>query len=279
MEMDNIRKLLLNDAYQVCPGLDEFRDSLISVEDMLNFILYEDGIKKAYDYHAERKSIRQHLLDNSRGDDTERRKMSRSLEYAQYYRDLQNELLIQSGLSGSDELVGKDMQDIDMRMEGHEINAMQFCELDNLVIHPLLKKITGKQICSSKKVSNPKFVEYMDDYDNAINHLHDSMDTPEEILFNTQAFFTFEWKYVVDIVYDIVLAAEEKGYPDFDVQKVVFMFGTTTIDPVPQFPHRVRAECRLVNARRKLIPMLFEEDLNLFRGNVVESDRLIGYSF
>lgn len=264
MEMEDIRKFLQTDAYQVCPGLDELRGKPIAVDDMLDFIIYEDGIKKAYDNHAERKSIRRHLLDSGHSDDVERRKMSRVLKYAQYYRDLQNERLIQTGSRGSDELIGKDMEEIAARLEGHEINAMQFYELNNIIDRPLLKKIGGKQICSSKRVSNSQFVDYMDDYDNEINRLHDSMNTPEEILFNTQAFFTFEWKYAADIVYDIVLAAEERGFPNFDAQKAVFILGTVTIPPVQPVPYTVTAECRMVNARRKLAPMLFENDMNVF---------------
>lgn len=266
MKMNDIRKLLLADAYDVCPGLDELRGKPISIDDMLDFTIYEDGIKKAYDNHAKRKSIRQHMLDNGHDDSdyVYRRKMTRVLKYTQYYRDLQNELLIQRGSNGSDELVGKNMQELEKRLEGYEITAMNFYELNNIIEHPLHKKIGGRQICSSKKVPNPKFVEYMDEYDNEINRLHDSMDTPEKILFNTQAFFTCEWKYVADIVYDIVIAAEERGFPDFDVQKAMFILGTTTIDPVPQVPYRITVECRMVNARRKLIPMLFEDDMNIF---------------
>lgn len=230
MEMEDIRKFLLTDAYQVCPGLDELRGKPIAVDDMLDFIIYEDGIKKAYDNHAERKSIQRHLLDSGH----------------------------------SDELIGKDMEEIAARLEGHEINAMQFYELNNIIDRPLLKKIGGKQICSSKRVSNSQFVDYMDDYDNEINRLHDSMNTPEEILFNTQAFFTFEWKYAADIVYDIVLAAEERGFPNFDAQKAVFILGTVTIPPVQPVPYTITAECRMVNARRKLAPMLFENDMNVF---------------
>lgn len=113
-------------------------------------------------------------------------------------------------------------------------------------------------------MSNSQFVDYMDDYDNEINRLHDSMNTPEEILFNTQAFFTFEWKYAADIVYDIVLAAEERGFPNFDAQKAVFILGTVTIPPVQPVPYTITAECRMVNARRKLAPMLFENDMNVF---------------
>lgn len=104
--MEDIRKFLLTDAYQVCPGLDELRGKPIAVDDMLDFIIYEDGIKKAYDNHAERKSIRRHLLDSGH----------------------------------SDELIGKDMEEIAARLEGHEINAMQFYELNNIIDRPSSKR-------------------------------------------------------------------------------------------------------------------------------------------
>ncbi len=261
MTVEDLREDLLDLADMLYPNLKEIKNSPISMGDMVDFVIYEEGIKKAYDNYAEKKSVRQHILDRGLDEDNDGRKLSRIHKYVQYYRDFQNSRLIARGTNGSEELVGKDMEDFESRIEGHEISDMNFYEMNNMLELPLLKKIIGKQIGDSKKVSNGKFVEYMDGYDKEMNRLFDSMGTPEEILFNTEAFFTCEWKYPIGTVYQIVLEAEKRGYPEFNVEQIKFILGEINIVPTTEwYPKVVTTECRMINARDKLIPYLFETD-------------------
>lgn len=273
MGIEDLREDLLDLAYMVHPSLGRLKSKYITIQDMVDFVIYEN-IKKAYDGCAEKKSIRQHILDNrpsgkTRSDDNyvenEVRKISRSIRYAQYYRDFQNEILTKESGYTSSELLQKAMDNMLSRMEGYEITAMNFYELNNMIHVPLMKKIVGKQIVNSKKVSNAKFVEYMTGYDAEINRLYDTMDTPEQIFYNTEAFFTSEWHFCVDIIYRIVLEAEKHGYPEFNPYRSKFVFSRVTIPPTTEwFSQVIITECRMINMRDRLVPLQFEDDDNVY---------------
>ena len=257
MNLTELRENLVDFIEMECPFLDEIKDCAVSLDDMIDHIIYE-GIKYAYDYYAERKSIRQHLKDNNMDDDSERRKFSRALQYAQYYRDLQYEQVVRDHHIGIDELHGKDMKEFDTRMEGHEINAMNFVELCNMRDIPLLNKIIGKQIQSSKKVSNPIFIELMDQYDAYIDELKAGMDTDESVIYNTELFFTLEWKYNVDLVYNIALEAEKHGFPEITVDNTRWLCGTVQIPGSTWYPYVAGVESRMIMHRHKYLPFMFD---------------------
>lgn len=63
MTVEDLREDLLDLADMLYPNLKEIKDSPISMSDMVDFVIYEEGIKKAYDNCAEKKSVRQHILD------------------------------------------------------------------------------------------------------------------------------------------------------------------------------------------------------------------------
>lgn len=256
MTLEELRENLVDFIEMECPFLDEIKDCVVSLDDMIDHIIYE-GIKYAYDDYAEKKSIRQHLKDNNMDDDSERRKFSRALQYAQYYRDLQFDQVIRENHIAVDELHGKDMTEFDTRMEGHEISAMNFVELCNMRDIPLLNKIIGKQIQSSKKVSNPTFIALMDQYDAYIDKLESGMDTDEAVVYNTELYFTLEWKYNVNLVYRIVLEAEKNGFPEISKDQVRWLCGTVQIPGSPWYPYNAGVECRMIMHRHKYLPYMF----------------------
>lgn len=257
--LEDLRNSLLDTVDLVHPNLQSLKSPFISTEDMIDCIIYE-GIKYAYDDFTEKKSIRQHMIDNNMDTDADRRRFSRQFQYAQYYRDLQNEQIGDKGFY-SEQLAAKDMEDINNRMSGHEITAMNFQELCNMLNIPLLEKIIGHKISSSKKVSNSQFKELMEQYDTYLGGLMDDMDTPEKIIYNTQLFFVLEWKYNVDIIYDIVLAAEKLGYPDFKPEAAIWIFGMVNIPPTTEwYGGSISTECRMIYKRSNFIPMIFQYD-------------------
>lgn len=273
MSIEELRENLFDLADMIHPSLGMLKSEYITIEDMVDFVIYE-SIKKEYDDNAEKKSIRQHILDKRPSEkfksednyvENEIRKLSRSMRYAQYYRDFQNERLIERSGYSSEELLGKDMDDIVSRMGGYEITDLNFYELSNMVNIPLMKKIVGKQIVSSKKVPNDKFIEYMKNYDAEINRLYDEITTPECVLYNTEAYFTCEWKFDVDIVYKIVIEAEKRGYPEFDPFQARFIFGEINIPPTTEwFSQVIMTECRMINMRDRLVPLSFETDSDAY---------------
>lgn len=257
MTLENLRESIISTADLIHPNLQCLKNKYVSFEDMIDFILYE-GIKSAYDDFTEKKSIRQHLIDNNMDTDADRRRLSRKFLYAQYYRDLQNQNLAEDGL-WSDELEGKNMDDFSKRMEGHEVTSMNFQELCNMLDMPVLEKIISRKIGSSKKVSNSMFVEIMRQYENFVNALHDAMDTPEQIVYNTEMFFTLEWKYNIGLVYEIVLEAEKCGYPEFDPYSIRGILGGIYVPPTTEWFHdNIFTEARMIYKRPDLVPLVFE---------------------
>lgn len=257
MTLEELRENLVDFIEMECPFLEEIKDCTVSVDDMIDHIIYE-GIKYAYDNYAEKKSVRQHLIDNNMDDDSERRKFSRAIQYAQYYRDLQFEQIAQNNHIEVDELHGKDMKEFETRMEGHEITAMNFVELCNMRDIPLLNKIIGRQIQSSKKVSNSDFVTMMNEYEAYIDKLESEMDTDEKTVYNTELYFTLEWKYNIDLVYNMVLEAEKQGYPDITIDNARWLCGTVQIPGSEWYPYVAGVDCRMIMHRHKLVPFMFD---------------------
>ena len=258
MRLEELRENIVDFVDMECPFADELNAGVISIDDMIDHIMYE-GIKSAYDDYAEKKSVRQHLIDNNMDSDSERRKFSRALKYAQYYRDLQYEEILQNHMVKEEALLGKDMTSFDNRMEGHEINAMNFVELCNMQDIQVLHKIIGKQIQSSKKVSNTKFKEMKNEYEDYIDQLEKEMDSDEKLVFNTEIYFTLEWKYNIDLVYNIVLEAEKHGYPPITKDNTRWTCGTVNIPASYWFPAYAGTECRMVMHRHKYLPVMFNE--------------------
>lgn len=270
MTLEELRENIIDLVDLECPFVEELNRGAVSVDDMIDHIIYE-GIKCAYDDYAEKKSVRQHLIDNGMDTDSERRKFSRALQYAQHYRDLQYEEMLHTMAVKEERLQGKDMTSFEKRKEGHEINAMHFVELCNMRDIPILNKIIGKQIQSTKKVSNTKFMEMVDEYEKYIDKLENEMDSDEKILFNTELYFTLEWKYNIDLVYDIVLTAEEKGYPAITKDNVRWMCGTVMIPPSSWFRATSGTECRMIMHRHKYLTAMFDD---MDEAELYERDRL-----
>ncbi len=127
----------------------------------------------------------------------------RTLQYVQYYRDQQANRMEETYGYAPEELRGKNMDSIKDRLEGHAVSPMQHMEMQNIQNIQILKKLTGKQICSSKKISNKQFIEMYDEYDALIDSYQKGMTSDEATVNNTIAYFTLEWKYVMEWAYKI----------------------------------------------------------------------------
>ena len=106
MELESLREDLLDFCDMVHPNLDALKNNYLSIEDVIDFVIYE-SIKAAYDDYAPKKSLRQHMIENGLDSDADRRRFSRQIQYAQYYRDLQQERIADRTGIEIDELSGK----------------------------------------------------------------------------------------------------------------------------------------------------------------------------
>lgn len=197
---------------------------LISMDDILNQIIFE-SIKIAYEdkMETERKSIRQFLKEYGMDTDSFRRSFSREMAYVQYYRDHEQVMRMKEQGVFYPELEGKDMKDITNRMEGHEITPMNFLEIKNIHDVRILKKVVGRQTQSTKNISNDKFIELYDEYDELIESYKTKMIDSESMVFYTLALFTLEWKYGLEWTYRVAKLLEgHKNFFDYLMRVALF---------------------------------------------------------
>lgn len=231
--------------YDVSPfNLFDFRDCFIM-----------EMIKDAY-----HKKEPRHSLRSLRGEDTDDTRMrdSRSIKYAQYYRNLQFEHIKNSVGEKVPELLPDDVKSMEGRLKGHQITGMQYFELNTMANHPLLKVIVSKRICDVKKVSNTAFQEYMTDYDNLTQGLVKKLDgSDEDVIFATIALFTLEWKYCVELSYSCAVNAEGAGTKDVSLDRIAALCSELSFPIPPTFTRILHTESRFVLHRMDLVPAIF----------------------
>lgn len=258
-----------------CPYVNDFDNEFITLDDVIDFTIYE-GIKKCYDYYAPKMKISEYvkksptLVDSVEADT---RFYGRYLQYAQYYRSELNDMIEDARGIRIAELEGRDISDIKVRTEGIELNEMSFYELLNLSQVEILKKITAGQISDSKKISNSRFRELMEKYESELDNLYKEMKSDALILLNTHKFFNLEWIYNIDLIYDIAVEAEKRGVKKFDIKRLVGIAGNINIQGDASFPNNLNTQSRMVMSRKKLIPLIFEDDM-VIRNKLVEAYRM-----
>lgn len=184
------------------------------VDDVTTQLIFE-VIKLDFDAQmdAAATSLRQHRKGISEAlQDSEKQSDHRMIEYVQYYRDVQAKRMQENHGYAPEELQDGNYDSIDEKLSGHNVTPMQYEEMQNMKNIRLLKKIVGKQICSSKKISNALFIELCNEYDSHIDSLFSSMNDDASIIKNTLSFFTLEWKYSLEWVYKVADSMETGAF-------------------------------------------------------------------
>ena len=118
------------------------------------------------------------------------------MKYAQHYRTLQYEHVMERTGTHIPELLPDDVSSMEGKLDGHKISSMQYFELNTMADVPLLKAIVNKRICNVNSISNKDFIAYMDEYHRYIEKLIEMLDgDDEDVIYATIALFTLEWKW------------------------------------------------------------------------------------
>lgn len=273
--MEALRVFFYSALQAGCPYVNDFDNKFITIDDVIDFTIYE-GIKKSYDYYAPKMKISEYLKqDTSLVDSVEAdtKFYSRQLQYAQYYRSELNDMIEEERGIRMPELEGRDTSDIKVRTEGIELNEMSFYELFNLSQVGILKKITAGQISDSKKVSNSKFRLLMEEYELELDRLYKAMDSDALILLNTHKFFNLEWIYNIDLIYDIAFEAEKRDVNKIDIKRLMGIAGNICIQGDASFPNNLSTQARMLMSRKKLISLIFEDD-EVMRNKLIYAYRM-----
>ncbi len=258
-----------------CPYFNDYDNEFITIDDVIDFTIYE-GIKKCYDYYASKEKISEYVKNSSSLTDSieaDTKFFSRQLQYAQYYRSELNDMIEDERGIRIPELEKRDISDIKVRTEGNELNEMSFYELTNLSKLGILKKITAGQISDSKKVSSSQFRSLMKEYESELDCLYKGMKSDALILLNTHKFFNLEWIYNIDLIYDIAVEAEKRGENKIDIKRLWGIAGGTYIQGDAFVPDGFHTQSRMVMSRKKLIPLIFEDD-EVIRNKLVKAYRM-----
>ena len=232
-----------------------YKLSPFNLEDLRDCILLEI-IKDAYDEAEKKQSIRA-----NRGSDADDLRMrdSRSMKYAQHYRSLQYEHILETTGAEVKELLPDDVSTMDGKLDGHKISGMQYFELNTISDIPLLKAIVNKRICDVKSISNDVFIAYMDEYQKFIDGLIGMLDgDDEDVIFATIALFTLEWKYQVELFYQCAVEAEKHKTKEIPIERIGLLCAEL---PIPVHAERtiIHTESRFVMHRLEIVPHVYED--------------------
>lgn len=268
MSMDYVTQLL--DA-----GLSAMSDQLFTIElDAQPFDLKElrhcimmEQIRDAYYESEPRASLRSYVEEGSKDSDDIRMRNQRMLKYAQHYRTLQYENMAKSMGAGHPDLLPDDMEGIENKLAGHKITPMQFFELSTMADYPVLKAITSKRICEVKKISNPDFISYMEQYDQLTKSLVDRLE--KERVFATIALYVLEWKYNVELFYACAVEAEKHKCKEVRVRDIGLLCGDCNMPRAYDPTLTLHTHNRYIKKRLDLVPFLFDgSDLEWLRAKI-----------
>ena len=225
-DLEHALTILINDFY---PYTDAFSDDLYSLDDVVHQLVFEI-IKEEYKRYAPRKTVMDFLGDYDV--DGSNRKYTRALQYAQHYRDYDNELIENEIGIRVPELEAQDMSGANV-FKGHQFTAHEFLGLKLQAECKLLNKFHQRQIEKSHKVKEePDFRRLFEDYASKIDGLEPPVNEPENVICNTFVYYGIETHFLTEFLYRLTLAAEEAGYPkECPSDRIITVSSITTVIP------------------------------------------------
>ena len=223
--LDLALKTLINEFY---PFPNTFSDELYTLDDVVHQLVFEI-IKEEYKQYAPKKTVMDFLGDYDV--DGSNRKYTRALQYAQHYRDYDNELIEDELGMRIPELEAQDMSGAKV-FKGHQFTAHEFLGLKLQAECGLLNKFHEGQIESSKKVSESRFQSLFVEYADKIDELEPPVNNPESVICNTLVYYGIETHFLTEFLYKLTLAAEETGFPrDCPIDRIVTVCSITPAIP------------------------------------------------
>lgn len=223
--LEHALKILINEFY---PYTDTFSDELYSLDDVVHQLIFEI-IKEEYKRYAQKKTITSFLGDYDV--DGSSRKYTRAIQYAQHYRNLDNNLFEDALGIRVSELEEEDMSGANV-FKGHRFTAHEFLGLKLQAECELLNKLHEGQIRSSKKVSEARFQELFENYADKIDGLEPPVNEPDNVICNTYVYYGTETHFLTEFLYRVTLAAEEAGFPkDCPTDRILTVCSITPVIP------------------------------------------------
>ena len=223
--LDLALRTLINEFY---PYSESFSDELYTLDDVVHQLMFEI-IKEEYKQYAPKKTVMDFL--GVYDEDGSNRKYTRAIQYAQHYRDYDNDLIEDEFGMRVPELEAQDVSGAKV-FKGHQLTAHEFLGLKMQAECGLLNKFHEGQIESSKKISESRFQELFVEYANKIDELEPSVNEPENVICNTFVYYGIETHFLTEFLYRLTLAAEEVGFPkECPIERIIAVCSITPVIP------------------------------------------------
>ncbi len=263
-EMTDNMKMLFDDILASLGQLPDEKKAFIFGEDddldmhlvvaLAQYISLE-YIKYAYDFNDKEYPLR-HFLDNPM-DDSERMLQSRVMKYVLEHkkRELESSKAV---LPQNHKFADIDMKRMENKLKGRRLTTMNFYEHKNIYELKIIKAIVEERLSSSKKVSDSSFQDMFCQYDKTVeDFITRSRKSDEDMVFASLAFFTLEWHYGIEFLYELACMLEEEGSQEVDYNMLGMVFGSIEIES--RFGGWAHTDSRMVKERLVLIPFLIDK--------------------
>lgn len=218
-------------------------------------------IKYSYDYNDPEYSLR-HFLTRADADDSERMLQSRTVQYVLKYKrkEIQEN---PSAIPPNHKFADNGMDTMSKKLKGYRFTEMNYFEHQKIHDLEIIKAIVEKRIVSSKKVSNQRFVEMFEQYDEMIEDLIvRSSTSDQEMVFCSLAFFNIEWHFAIEAIYYIACLMEERNIPNIDLDSLILLCGGVHVES--RFGGVVTTDSRMVKERLFLLDSLLDDHLDAY---------------
>lgn len=216
---------------EIYPDISALGEGCYSLNDILDQLIFE-LIKEEYKKYAARRPIQYYLdLYDSEHYGTSR-KYTRALQYAQFYKDFDNECIEEAFGLRLPELEAQDVTGSNV-FSGHRFTECEFLQFKMQAECRLLNKLHGKQLDNSKNVAENDFRKFFEEYSNFITELEPQLSsTPEHVISCVLAYYGLETHFLTEFLYRLTLCAEKSGFPkEIHTERILSVCGLTTLIP------------------------------------------------
>ncbi len=265
MELDNIKLYSVRRAIEIAvqesfPEQNRFDIYPYSLSDLVNQIVFE-LIKEEYKDTAPKNTVQHYIYKYDI--DAGNRKYTRSIQYAQHYKDENNTMLENETGVRLPDLEAPNMNGTN-RFVGHSINLSEYLQLRLQGECKLPNKVHEGQINESKKVSEPVFQSLFEEYSTHINNWEPKINevNPDNLISPIMAYYAMETHFLFDFKYKVTLIAEKKQYPkDIPVDTLLRICSVTM--PVPGSDWCIGSpavDCCIISKWDKMVEKVFSSN-------------------
>lgn len=253
--LNDIEHSIENMIEALYPASEKLAEFYYTIPDLATQITFE-LIKEDYRAHASRQSIQSYI--DQYDPDSGNRKYTRAIQYAQFFRNIDNDLLNETFGIRNPELEAKDMSG-QKRFQGYSITLWGFLSLKLHTECRLFTKILGGQIWKSKYVSESDFKDLFQEYHDAICNLEPPINKMEDIVPYSLVLYGVETYFHINFLYEVSMAAGRHGYPkQIPVDRILSVCQLLkNIPPTIWSPEVYMADCNIIPKRKQFADDIF----------------------